>query len=557
MKAIWQAVDGWQALAGIGLFLFAMLLLERALDDLSGVRLSRFLRQRTQTRLGALGTGALVTAILQSSSLVGVMTLALVGAGVLPLVNGIGVVLGANLGTTVTGWLVTLLGFKLDLDRAALPLLALASLGYFIMRSWPRPAALLRLAIALGLLLFALGLMKAAVAPPADMMAAVLTGRPHLLWYFAGGLVLTAVIQSSSAMMMVMLSLLAAGVVDLTAAAAVVIGADLGTTSTVMLGSAGGSADRRRVAWAHFGYNLVVDLLALVVALPMLPKAVQLLGIGDPLWALVGFHSAINFFGLLLFYPLLGAYTALLTRRVRDRHRSLALYLDPNALALAETALAALARESERLFWLCAARFARPFHLQFTPVAGDEAPPASRVGYQQIKDLEQELIEYAARIQALPLQPEQALKINHDLVLARNAVLAVKALRDVAHHLTALEESADDRHLALYAAYREAVETLAAAARAVRGEEGESRMLRYREAAEKLNAFHDRMHQTLVQKPPPASRPELRLSSLLNLNREVWLGAVNLWRALGQLCFSPSEFAALDRAPAGPEAQSV
>ncbi len=555
MRSIWQAIDLWQALAGLGLFLFAMLLLERALDDLSGARLSRYLRRWTQTRLGAIGTGALVTAVLQSSSLVGVMTLALVGAGVLPLVNGIGVVLGANLGTTATGWLVTLAGFKLDLDRAALPLLAFGSLGYFVLRSWPQPAALLRLAIALGLLLFALGLMKAAIAPPPGAMAAALTGRAHVLWYFAGGVVLTAVIQSSSAMMMVMLSLLAAGIVDLTAAAAVVIGANLGTTSTVMLGAAGGSADRRRVAWAHLGYNLVVDIIALVIALPVLPKVVHLLGIGDPLWALVGFHSAINLFGLLLFYPLLGAYTALLARRVRDRHRALALYLDPNALALADTALASLERETERLFWLSAARFTRPFHL--AAPAGGEALPASRVGYQQIKDLEQELIAYASRLQSLPLLPEQAMKINHDLALARNAVLAVKVLRDVAHNLAALEESGEEHHLALFAAYREAIEMLAGAVRAVRDTAGGGRAQLYRETVEKLNAFHDRMHRMIVENPRPAGRSELSLSSLLNLNREVWLGAVSLWRALGQLCFTPAEFMALDRAPAAPGGRSA
>ena len=107
--------------AGIGLFLFAMYLLEDSLKNLSGRNFKRFLQRITQTRLGAVTGGAIVTGILQSSSMVSLMVLAFVGAGVFTMKNALAIILGANLGTTLTSWLVATLGFKMNIEVAAYP----------------------------------------------------------------------------------------------------------------------------------------------------------------------------------------------------------------------------------------------------------------------------------------------------------------------------------------------------------------------------------------------------------------------------------------------------
>ena len=121
--------DLWQFIGGIGLFLFAMSQMELALKSFAGRSLKNFLRNHTNRPLKSVAVGTIMTALLQSSSLVGLLVLAFVGASIMSLENALGVIFGANLGTTLTGWLVTMLGFKLDLEGAALPLIGLGSLA--------------------------------------------------------------------------------------------------------------------------------------------------------------------------------------------------------------------------------------------------------------------------------------------------------------------------------------------------------------------------------------------------------------------------------------------
>ena len=122
-------IDIWKLAAGLGLFLYGMHQLELALQKLAGRSFKRFLRRYTSRPIQGVLTGAISTAALQSSSVVGLIVLAFVGTGIIPLSGGIGMVFGSNLGTTATGWIVATLGFKLDIEAIALPLIALGGLG--------------------------------------------------------------------------------------------------------------------------------------------------------------------------------------------------------------------------------------------------------------------------------------------------------------------------------------------------------------------------------------------------------------------------------------------
>ena len=146
----------WQALAGLGLFLFGMRQLEAALKTLAGPQFNRWIVNSTNQPVRSVTTGILATAMVQSSSLVGLITLAFVGAGIMPLVNGIGVVLGSNLGTTFTGWMVATLGFKVDMSLLVYPLLGIGGLGYGLLKGKIQATSLAVLGLAL--LLMSLGL---------------------------------------------------------------------------------------------------------------------------------------------------------------------------------------------------------------------------------------------------------------------------------------------------------------------------------------------------------------------------------------------------------------
>ena len=132
-----EAFDIWRLLAGLGIFLFGIYLMEDSIKELAGKSFKKIIRRYTETRLSAVLSGTFSTAVLQSSSAVNLMVLAFVGAGIMSLGNAMGVILGANVGTTFTAWIVAFFGFKVSIESFALPLIALGGLGLIFFSSSP------------------------------------------------------------------------------------------------------------------------------------------------------------------------------------------------------------------------------------------------------------------------------------------------------------------------------------------------------------------------------------------------------------------------------------
>ena len=260
--------DYWGLLAGVALFLFAMSQLETGLQALGGRSLAIYIRRQAGKRINAVIGGIVSTAFLQSSSVVGLMVLAFTGAGLLNLTAALGIVFGSNLGTTLTGWIVATLGFKFEIFSLSLPLIAVGGLGVVFARD--RLTEYGRILLGLGLLLMGLQFMKTSVSAVEQLIdindLADLAAWQYLLF----GTVVAAVIQSSSATMVITLSALHAGIISLPNAAAIAIGADLGTTTTVIIGALNGSATKRQVAAGHVLFNVITDVLAFMLRTPLL-----------------------------------------------------------------------------------------------------------------------------------------------------------------------------------------------------------------------------------------------------------------------------------------------
>ena len=433
---VWLAV-----FTGLALFLFAMQQLEQSLHGLLGSRALRWLRQATATPWKGALAGTLITAMLQSSSLVGLVLLALVSTGLVSLRGGMAIMLGANLGTTLTGWLVTLVGFQLPLESAALPLAALGGLLWvFLPVGRGRGAGLFLFAI--GLLLFGLGTMKGAVEGiGARFDTAWLSGYPAWVWLIAGVL-LTAVIQSSSATMLIALSALHGGLVGLPQALAVVIGADLGTTTTLVLGAIKGAPVKRQVAAFHVLYNLITDMLAFLLLRPVWPAVMQGLGVSDPLYALVAFHSTFNFFGIFLFMPLLPAVERLLRRFVGRHADPDAVFLEPIPEGGVEPALM-LARQG-------AQRLREDIRQRGQAVSGVRSLEAFYSDYALLTDREMRLSAWLSRLDRGALSADQEARLQALRDALSESVYAFKALKDVVDDLVLLRDSGS-RELVLVA----------------------------------------------------------------------------------------------------------
>ncbi len=342
---------------GVGLFLLGMALLTDGLKLAAGGTLSELLSRGTDTPLRAVAAGAGVTALVQSSSAVTVATIGFVNAGLLRLAPAIWVVIGSNLGTTMTGWIVALLGIKLDVATGALPAIGLGMLlrlsGERARRgAWGQALA------GFGLLFLGIAVLQetfAEIGQRTDLAAWIRPGALGVLTACAAGFALTVLMQSSSAAIAVTLTAAAGGALPLEPAAAIVIGANLGTTATAVLATLGATPNARRVASAHVLFNLVTGLIALA-GLPVMLRAVALaqdgLDLGHDLpTTLALFHTAFNLLGVVVVLPWSRRLAALLSRRFRTQEEDLARprHLDATLREVPALAVQGLAEELRRL----------------------------------------------------------------------------------------------------------------------------------------------------------------------------------------------------------------
>lgn len=334
------------ALGGVGLFLIGMLLLTDGLKSIAGRRMRDILARFTSTPATGAVTGAATTAIIQSSSATTVAAVGFVASGLLTFPQAIGIIFGANVGTTITGWLVAILGFKLDLGQIALPFVFLGA----IMRIGLKGRLALAGQALAGFSLIFIGIehMKdgldafGGVVTPTDFPPDTVFGRLQLV---ATGILITLVTQSSSAGVATALAALGAGAINFPQAAALVIGMDIGTTFTAVLATLGGGTMAKRTGFAHVIYNVLTGMMALFLLTPFQTVAGSWIDGGDPQIALVAFHSFFNLLGVSLILPFAKPFARLVEFLIPHRGSELTKALDP--LVLSDPAAAVmLARQT-------------------------------------------------------------------------------------------------------------------------------------------------------------------------------------------------------------------
>lgn len=344
------------ALGGLALFLLAMLLMTEGLNVFAGSGLKQLLGRWTSTPLRGVFAGILVTGVVQSSSAVTVATIGFVNAGVLTLRQALGVIFGTNVGTTMTGWLVSLVGFGFKIEAFALPILTLGvmlRLGCSGKRCQGLGMALAGFGLFPGprLLKDATGGLAAAYG--AGVTQGNISG--NLGTFLLVGFVATVLTQSSSAAIAIVLTAAAAGVLTIESAAAAVIGANLGTTSTALIAVLKATSNAKRLAFGHIVFNVLTGIVALTL-LPVLLWLVALLGDaldieGSPAAILALFHSVFNILGVAIMLPLAGRLEALLGRMFRSTEEDMGRprHLDLTLPATPALAVAALNQELLRL----------------------------------------------------------------------------------------------------------------------------------------------------------------------------------------------------------------
>lgn len=361
-------------LGGLAVFLFGMKIMSDGLQKMAGVKMRQWLAAATTNRVAAMLSGTLVTSIIQSSSATTVMVVGFTSAGLLNLYQALGVIFGANIGTTMTAWVVSLFGFKIQISLFALPVIAVGFFSQFLPSKWVAARRIGEAAVGFGLLFLGLDIMKNTI--PADFAQSPFVlqwlskltpdGLLSLTALIAVGTLLTVILQSSSAIMAMTLTCAAAGIINFPTACALVLGENIGTTITANLAAIGATKTARRAALGHFLFNFIgVIWVALIfrhfIALidwlvpgsPFTSDPTQLTSVLP--YHISAFHTVFNVANTLLMLPLLKQLAALTLfiipkSKREDKHQDTELvFLNTRFNQTPELAILTARKEVERM----------------------------------------------------------------------------------------------------------------------------------------------------------------------------------------------------------------
>lgn len=339
-------------LGGLGFFLLGMVLLTEGLKALAGEALRRILTRFVAGPASGVGWGALFTALVQSSTATTLTTVGFVSAGLLTFTQAVGVIFGANLGTTSTGWIVSQLGFKISLGAISPPLVFIGAGLRLLSRG--RGAHIGTAVAGFGLLFVGIDMLQAGMAalathitPEGLQLVGDGGGWVSRALLVGFGFLMTVIMQSSSASMATTLAAVASGAIGLEQAAALIIGQNVGTTPTAVAAAIGAPAAAKRAALAHVLFNALTAAVAFA-ALPLMLRGITSiahgLGADDAPTVLAAFHTCFNVLGVALLLPIVGPFSRMIERIVREPAPRSTRFLTPAVAEVGPVALEAARR---------------------------------------------------------------------------------------------------------------------------------------------------------------------------------------------------------------------
>jgi phosphate:Na+ symporter len=354
----WVSPDFKEIAAGVSIFLFGMLFLEEGFKAFTGGVLEKLLQKTTDKTWKSLLFGICSTTIMQSSSLVSVITISFISAGLVTLVAGIGIIFGANIGTTTGAWLVAAFGLKVKISAYAMPMLVFGIILAFQKSKYLKGIG--SVLAGLGFLFLGIHYMKEgfeSFKDSFDLASLAVAGYPGLFLFAGIGAAATVVMQSSHATLVLILTALAAGQITYENGLALAIGANVGTTITAIIGSLSANIQGKRLAGAHLIFNVVTGVIAIafihqfVWAVEVVSNKVGIAA-DNYTMKLAVFHTLFNVTGVLVMVPLIHRLAVSLVRYLPEKEPGVAepMYLTDAVLEFPETVLSSLKKEVWHLF---------------------------------------------------------------------------------------------------------------------------------------------------------------------------------------------------------------
>ncbi|WP_215397817.1 Na/Pi cotransporter family protein [Rheinheimera oceanensis] len=425
--------DMLMAFGALGLILLGMDWMSQGLKVAAGPNLLQFLQRWTNTPLQGVAFGTVATVAVQSSSAITVTTIGFVNAGILSLQNAAFVIYGSNVGTSLTGWFIALVGLQFKIDALALPIIGLGALLKLFGRS-SRNKGMGEGLLGFGLLFLGLAFLKQSF--DTAFVDINFSGLAQLgVWGILAGVLLgtllSTLMQASIAVIALVITAVSTGIIPLSLAAAFVIGANLGTTSTALMSTLAATAKAKRLAWLHVIFNVLTGLVALLLLSPLL-WGINLLqqwlfSTPQPAVSLALFHTLFNVLGVLLMWPVTGRLVLWLNKRFRRQNSAGLRYLDASSLAIPALAINGLGAELLRVGQLIAAQAVRLA----------QAQPTEADSIDDIRSLQAEINSYMHRLGREPLPAEEAMLLNELVKSQLQLEMTLQLLPVLTQHLAA------------------------------------------------------------------------------------------------------------------------
>jgi len=412
----------------LGIFFFGMKIMSEAIQRMTGDKLRTLLSIMTRNRFGGLLTGLLITSIIQSSSATTVMVVSFVNAGLLTLVESIGVIMGANLGTTITVWIVSLLGFKVKITIIALPAIAIGVPFLFSKGSQKKDIG--EFLIGFGLLFMGLSMLKHAVPD--------IKSNPEILEFVSNysnlgflsvpififiGVILTIVVQSSSAAAAITVTMAFQGWIDFQSGAAIILGENIGTTITAYLAALGANVHARRAARAHLIFN-VIGVLWMMAIFYWFTSFIDWIVPGDVAEAkhipvhLSAFHTLFNFVNICILIPFVPKLANLVEKLVKPREREMGKeyrleYITTSSLETAQISLMEANNEIIKMAEITEKMYLSALEVFFNPDKKMGPIIEKLKEYEELTDImEEEISRYLVQCSKETLNQENAIRVT-------------------------------------------------------------------------------------------------------------------------------------------------
>lgn len=445
-----NSIEIWKFIAGLGFFLYGMGLLELVLKNNSSRSVKLFLKRNTQSLFKSITGGALITGLVQSSSVVSLIVLAFVESGIITFKNALGVILGTNLGTTLDSWIVASIGFKFDMLNFSFPIIGISSLGLFIFEKKKSLKAFFSILLALGILFLGLSYMKESALVLVKAFDIASYTHYGILVFVLIGFVITTIIQSSSATIAITLTALYSGALGFSDAAAVVIGSEVGTSIKILLWGMKGGADKKRVAWSNFYYNIFTTLIALMLLKWLVYFIENIMHIDNNLIGLVFFQTSINIISIILFIPFIRVFTKWMENKFIQNDSGHHTYFSLKSPLVSVMVADSIKGEADLLFRKTL-EFIQSIlvHHQNKDLSLLEKINANstekiETEYIKLKQTEGDILDYYTNLDKEDLVEVDLNQIHNAIHAIRSMIYAAKSVHDIFHNLIEFNSSAHD-----------------------------------------------------------------------------------------------------------------